>query len=289
MSIVLRLTSADYNGWTASNLAGDRRGERLPLATSFRSIGTVGMLNLILAVALAPSVVSADFTLAPGTQLTYRGSVEARVEQPGKGQKAFDLTLWVLQKTDAGAEVFWLVDEQGAGSFPGPSGSAAPARRPIAHGRARAALLYDRGDGRTVVQVTLPFFVPEQPLAAGADFAEGKFEFHVDKATKAADRPAWQVSMRDPFGPKRMMTVDQRSPLVLKMTDRLTMGRGEEYQLKLEFGSAEPLEPQPLASLNKAIERLTVPARQIEPAGRQPGDRLEERAVGCAARRNCPA
>ena len=51
-------------------------------------------------------------------RLSFRGSVEPRVESPAGGQKTFDLTLWILQKSDAGAELFWLVDERGRGEFP---------------------------------------------------------------------------------------------------------------------------------------------------------------------------
>ena len=76
------------------------------------------MLHLLLSAALAPLLVSADVPLAVGTQLNFRGAVEAAAEGPGKGGKAFDLTLWITQKSETGAEIFWLVDERGRGEFP---------------------------------------------------------------------------------------------------------------------------------------------------------------------------
>ncbi len=215
------------------------------------------MLHILLSAALAPLIVSADAPLTTGTQLSYRGGVEARAEEPGKARKAFDLTLWILDKKDASAEIFWLVDERGRGEFPwferfGRIAVDAQWRSAAAG----PALLYDRGDGRSVVPIGLPFLMPEKPLAVGETFRDGKFEFTVDKATKAADRSAWKISVRDPFGPKRTLAVDQHSPLVLTMTEKIIMGRGEEYQLSLELLGSEPMQGESLAALAKVAEKL---------------------------------
>jgi len=117
-------------------------------------------------------------------------------------------------------------------------------------------LLYDRGEARSVVPIPLPFLASDKPLALDAAFSDGKLEFHVDKAGKSADKPTWKISVRDPFGPKRTVAVDQHSPLVLALTERVIMGRGEEYQLKLEFVAAEPLAGEQLAAVNKVLDKL---------------------------------
>ncbi len=214
------------------------------------------MLQLLLSAALAPLVVS-DVTLTAGTQLSFRGGVEAVAAEQGKGGKAFDLTLWITQKSETGAEIVWLVDERGRGEFPWSERfgrvSVDGAWRT---GAAGPALLYDRGEGRSVVPIPLPFLVSDKPLTVDAAFSEGKLEFHVDKAGKSADKPTWKISVRDPFGPKRTLSVDQHSPLVLALNERVIMGRGEEYQLKLEFVGAEPLAGEQLAAVNKVLDKL---------------------------------
>jgi hypothetical protein len=232
------------------------------------------MLHLLLSAALAPLLVSADVPLAVGTQLNFRGAVEAAAEGPGKGGKAFDLTLWITQKSETGAEIFWLVDERGRGEFPwserfGRVGVDSRWRTAAAG----PALLYDRGDGRSVVPIPLPFLLSEKPLAADAGFSDGKLEFHVERATKAADKPAWKVSVRDAFGPKRMLSVDQHSPLVLATSERVIMGRGEEYQLKLEWLSGEQLAGEQLAAVNKVLEKLSALRGKLnQPAQSQEAD-----------------
>jgi AhpC/TSA family len=216
------------------------------------------MLHLLLSAALAPLLVSADSSLDVGTQLSYRGAVEAQAGDSTKGPKTFDLTLWITSKSENGGEVFWLVDERGNGEFPWPSRFG---RAPLDAGYHTSglgpALLYDRGEGRSVVNVALPFLVAAEPLAAGAEFQQGNLAFHVDKAGQAAERAVWHVSVRDPFGPRRTLAVDQKSPLVVAMSERVTMGRGEEYRLSLELVSSQPLPGDQLAALVGAIERLS--------------------------------
>jgi hypothetical protein len=76
------------------------------------------MLQVLFSAALAPLVIAADAPLGVGTQWNYRGTVEARAADNGQGGKSFDLTLVLLTHSDAGGELFWLVDERGRGEFP---------------------------------------------------------------------------------------------------------------------------------------------------------------------------
>ncbi len=221
------------------------------------------MSHLLLLAALAPLFVQADAPLAPGgqlsagTQLNFRGTVEPGAETSASGRKAFDFTLWIAAQSDTGAEVLWLLEERGRGEFPWPArfGRLSLDRLWRPAGTA-PALLYDRGDGRSVVPIPLPFLAEEQPLAAGAKFQDGKFELTVEKPSKTADRASWKVSVRDPFGPRRMIWVDQASPLVLGLTEKVTMGRGDVYQLKLEWLSSERLPDGQFSAISKAFERL---------------------------------
>lgn len=216
------------------------------------------MSHLLLLAALAPLFVQADAPLAAGTQLTFRGSVEPGSETAAAGRKTFDLTLWIAAQNETGAEVLWLLEERGRGEFPWPGrfGRVNLDRRWRAAGPG-PSLLYDRGDGRSVVPIPLPFLVEEQPLAAGAKFQDGKFELSVEKPSKTADRASWKVGVRDPFGPRRTLWVDQASPLVLGLSEKVTMGRGDEYQLKLEWLTSERLPEGQYSAVSKAFEKLT--------------------------------
>lgn len=227
------------------------------------------MFHSLLTASLALAV-SADLSLEPGTQLNFRGGVEARNAEPGSGHKTFDLTMWIVKK-DEGSQIFWLVEEKGRGEFPWPARFGGlfldKQWRTAAAG---PSLLYDRGDGRSAVPIPLPFLATEKPLAVGETFQDGKLEMHVDKVSKVADRPAWHIAARDSFGPKRVIWADQHSPLVLAMTEKVIMGRGDEYQLKLEWLGSELVAGEHRAALEKVIDRLTALAGKLNlPAGTQ--------------------
>ncbi len=230
------------------------------------------MLHLMLSAVLAPLVVAADAPLDVGTQLVYRGSVTPADSGGNTSGKSFDLTLWILSKSDAQAELCWLLDERGRGAFPWPSrfGSlTVDARwRTAADG---PALLYDRGEGRSVVPVPLPFLLTEQPLAADSQWNEENLEFRVDRAGEFSGRPVWKVSARDPFGPKRQLLVDQSGPLVQRLTEKVIMGRGQQFQLQLDLVGNKQLSGPALAAFVAAADKLTalagklnVPARSEE-------------------------
>jgi peroxiredoxin len=215
------------------------------------------MLHLVLFAALASLTAATEAPLTAGTQLNYRGSVEARTEEPGKAQKSFELTLWILDQNESGADVFWLVDERGRGEFPWFERFGRLRVDPRWHTAAEGpAVLYDRGEGRSPVSVPLPFLKNDKPLAAGETFRDGTLDLVVDRATKVDERPAWRVSARDAFGPKRTLWVAQDAPTVLKLSENLTLGRGEPFELKLELLLTERLDAEASAALAKGAERL---------------------------------
>jgi peroxiredoxin len=230
------------------------------------------MLQLLFSAALAPLVVSAHASLPAGTQLNLRGTVAAVASEAPTGEKEFDLTLWAMATTDGSTEVLWLVDERGHGAFPWPArfGNA------TLDGNYRSsapgpALLYDRGEGQSVVPVLWPFLTAAESLAEGVDFRDETLEYHVDRPTKRSERNVWRISARDSFGPKRTLFVDQQSPLLLEVEEKLTMGRGEAYQLKLQFVGSEQLSEDRIAAISKAANaasavrnKLNLPPRKQE-------------------------
>ncbi len=213
------------------------------------------MLTIALTAAL---VLAPDVSLETGAQLVFRGTIRPQSEQGETSGKSFDLNLWILEKRDdGGADLFWLVDERGRGAFPWSErfGHLALDQRWRSTTEG-PALLYDRGEGRSVVPVPLPFFAGDAPLAAEATYTEGKLEYRVEGADKFDDRPVWNVSLKNSFGPKRHMVVFQDSPLVPALVEKVFMGRGEEYRLELELVGTDRLAGETLSALAQAAKKL---------------------------------
>jgi peroxiredoxin len=231
------------------------------------------MLHLLLVAALAPLTVSAEPALVAGTQLQYRGSLGPQGEPSAGGVKHFDVTFWILSTNEAGAELAWLVNEQGQGELPWPSRFDRTHADAQWRSASRPSLLYDRGEGRSMVAVPWPLLVADTPLSVDASFADGKLEYRVDRETKVAGKQAWQISVRDAFGPRRVVYLEQDGPLVLSVTEKLTLGRGDVYQLKLELVGRDRLAGAHFEALVGAIEKLTALQGKLKvPAGAQEVD-----------------
>jgi len=222
------------------------------------------MLSLLLSATLAPLVL-ADVSVPAGTQLTYRGSVVAAGDEATNTQKSFDLTLWVLASGEGGSDVAWLVEENGSGAFPWPARfGRAGLDKTYRTTQAGPALLFDRGDGESVVSVLWPFFTHSEPLTATSAFEVDKFQYQVERPSKRGEKPAWRIAVRDGFGPKRTLWVDQKSPLVLDLEERVFMGRGDEYKLRLELVGSESLDPAKLAKVEAALAAVSSLTAQLK-------------------------
>ena len=215
----------------------------------------MSILLTLLAAALAKA---AQAPIDAPMQLNYQGSVALREEDSGgRTRKAFDLTLWVMKSGPTGAEVFWLLDERGRGGWPWSErfGRLLLDRR--LRSRARGpSLLYDRGDGRSAIPLVLPLIVAGKPLAAGTSWRDDPLEFQVEKADKRGARDVWQIAVRDGFGPKRTLWVDQNAPLLAALDERVVMDKGKDYQLKMELLGSEKVESQKLEGLGQALNEL---------------------------------
>jgi hypothetical protein len=213
----------------------------------------------------------------PGTLLHYQGTVaQARPDDAaGGGEKTYDLTLLVTRSDAAGLDFYWLVEERGAGGFGwadrfGPWSQNAEG---AAVGSQGPALLFDYGDGKHVVPIGPPRFVFPQAAEVGAKWERDGSEFEIARSTTAVDRPAWQVEVRNQFGPQKRLWVDKDTQLVLQQDDRVFMNQGTEYRSAIQLRAVEkPTDADAaamrdgLAALMHLKSKLKRPARATDDA-----------------------
>jgi hypothetical protein len=188
---------------------------------------TVALTSILLAAVAA----SPDIKLEAGTILSYRGSFATAGEMPNPDlRKSFDLTVAITDQNASGAQGFWLIDERGRGAWPWPQrfGSISADVRWRPSGSA-PALLYDRAEGKSVVQVGIPLLATDQALAPGMTWRDEHFQYTVDKKTTRGERDVWQISASDSVGRKRTLWRDATLPIVIATRQQVTIGRGEEH------------------------------------------------------------
>ncbi|HEX4131802.1 MAG TPA: redoxin domain-containing protein [Pirellulales bacterium] len=203
-----------------------------------------------------------DELVSPGMQWTFRGDVRpANRQQPATGSTAvknFDVTFWVREADDASAQLYWLVDERGAGQWPWIErfGRLAldAAYRPV--GPMGPALLYDYGDGKSALPLGVPLLKPAEPPAKGVAWQQDNLEMEVEGSASVADRDCWRIDVRTASAPKRTVWLEKGSPLVVALEERVFMDRGTEYQLQWKFVGAERLDPTAFQATERTLDEL---------------------------------
>lgn len=195
-----------------------------------------------------------------GTQLAYRGTV-ARLNDdrtPGQAEKSFDLQLLWRDDQGESAQVYWTVNENGRGRWPwierfGQFTVGADLR---VAGGTPPALLYDRGEGTSTIVVPMPLLKVPAGAGEGTAWSQGELEYEVLSSAKVEDRAVWNVEVRNNYGRRAMLQVDQKSPLVLALQQRVFMGMGEEYVLAMQLVAQEKLETDALLTVAGSYEQM---------------------------------
>lgn len=218
------------------------------------------MMNLLLPLMLAQIGLGADLSLEPGTLLSYRGSVAPQQEDRtvGEAEKTFD---WLILATDAGAqqcELCWTVDERGRGAWPWIErfGQLTTPRGGQSATAAGPAILYNLGESASVIPLTLPLLKHDQPLTEGLAWSSAGLNYKVVKQTRLDQRDVWQVQVSNNYGPKRTVWVDPGSEIAVGIDERVFMGMGQEFELKLRLVGHEAISSDRLASLKEGFAAL---------------------------------
>ena len=231
------------------------------------------MATTLLLLALLPTADAPG--LEAGMQYTFKGTVaELKSDRtPGQVQKAFDLVLVVADADDAGARIYWHVEENGRGRWPWPERFGRVTLSP--EGRSSGtgpSLLYDRGDGLSVVPIAMPLLPRSKPWKRGDRWKVGKQQFEVLQTTKFEGKPAWQLHVSGAFGRRGTFWVDKESPVVRGIDQRVFMGMGTEYLLKLRLVGRNRLDGAELAATAHGFDAmiqlraaLNHPARSEDP------------------------
>lgn len=225
--------------------------------------------------ALFTSGAQAEPLPASGTQVTYKGSVAPLTEYRTVGPpgKTFELVLVFDDVSDSGAKVYWHLEESGSGRWPwmerfgvwsadaeGNLSGLAP------------SLLYDRGEGSSVIILGAPLVASEETLEPEAEWSDGKFNFVVQKKATVAEQPAWQIEASNNYGWQRVFWRSDDSPLARQYRQRVFMGMGEEYRLEMQAEQVKQLTEEELQAVSRGYEallalraKLNRPSRKDDP------------------------
>ncbi len=213
-----------------------------------------------------------------GTLIAYQGQVAPVGEDHtvGDAEKTFDLTVLVAGDGEQLFMCHWLIDERGRGAWPWlerfgrvmfyPEGQEKPA------GLA-PSLLYNWGDDESVIELAPLLLASPQPLSVGKSWKAGGLTFRVVQAETVDDRPVWRVDVNNNYGWKYELAIDQSSGLLVNLRQRVFMGQGDEYELRLRTLSTEQLTTGAFEKTRDGFTAVTAFREQLGREARTKHDR----------------
>ena len=225
---------------------------------------------------------------APAVELRYAGTL-AKVTRGAPEQPYKKFTLFVVASRQAdGAKLTYLTDERGGGSWAWPErfGTLELNSKHKAANDAAIRVLAEHEGHLNPIALRQPFF--EHPDKLGDDgeddWVSGPYSYEVAEETKKLkDRECVVIRVSTNNGRKQKLWVSQAdSTLLVAAEQQVIMGRGDEFQLKLELESLKPLDAAALAKVQKPFQILSDLKSQMNRADGETKAELSEAQIASA-------
>ncbi|MFP6763307.1 MAG: hypothetical protein VB858_06810 [Planctomycetaceae bacterium] len=128
-------------------------------------------------------------------------------------------------------------------------------------------ILHTHDGTKYPVELLKPLFLFADRLEAGRNWASGSLTWEVQKKSSIRKQDCWLVSATDRFGRRQTEWIEDGGSLVLAAERRVVMGRGDQFQLRLELtGQRSPdagaledisVSADALLKLNRELNRTT--------------------------------
>ena len=190
-----------------------------------------------------------------GTELQYTGSLTMQSKSPSGEAKSFSLTALAVTAEDGSTPIVWNLEERGAGGWTwrerfGILASVNNAKtQPI-------RLLYTHDAIPHPIGIRSPLFEFQDRLVTDGSWTDGKLEYRVARKRKVKDRDCWQIEVTSSLGRAQTLLIDAASGVLVSAEQRVFMGRGDEFQLKMDLQSQKRLAAAEVGSAQSAYESL---------------------------------
>lgn len=225
---------------------------------------------------------------APGVEVRYSGTL-ARVTRGAAEQpyKKFTL-LAVASRQSDGTKLTYLTDERGGGSWAWPErfGSLELSTKNTPANDATIRLLAEHEGHLNPIAIRQPFFEHADQLTEDGegDWVSGPFSYEVAEGTKKIkDRECHVVRVSTNNGRKQRLWISTAdNTLLVAAEQQVFMGRGDEFQLKLELETLKPLDAAALAKVQKPFQLLVDLKSQLNRADGETKSELSETQIAAA-------
>ena len=205
-----------------------------------------------------------------GTELHYAGSLSQQAKAGASEVKSFSVYALTLADAEGGPEMAWSLDERGGGGWAWPERFGLLATGSSDKSKARPMrLLYTHEAIPHPLPLRSPMFEFAGKLAPDAAWTDGRYEYRVTRKRKVKDRECWQVEVASNIGRAQTLIVEAGTGVLVSLDERVFMGRGDEFQLKLELQSQKSLSAADLSKSRAAFDAISAMQATLSRTGEQ--------------------
>jgi hypothetical protein len=212
--------------------------------------------------AVATLVFSMAWSAAPiGEQLHYTGAVTQPSASGASTVKTFSASAVIVAGDADAPDVIFQIEERGGGGWAWPERFGRFALTGPKDAAPRVLQAFDGHD--YPLPLRRPLFEFADRLQADATWTDGPHQYACLRAVTHRDRECWRVEASLDRGRRQVIHVEQKSGLVVSVEERLFLGRGDPFELKLQLESSRTLSPDELARYVAVADGLLALQKQL--------------------------
>ena len=195
--------------------------------------------------------------LQAGTELQYTGTVSQQSKNGETEVKSFSLYAVTLNDEKAQQQIAYQLDERGGGNWGWPEQFGLLPLTDLATSKSRSIqLLQTFEEQQYSLPIRSPIFEFRDKLALQASWTDGQREYVVTRKRNLKNREGFQVEVSTKIGRKQTLIVEATSGILLSLEEKVIIGRGDEFRLKMELQSQKQLTDSELAKNRQPFDSL---------------------------------
>jgi peroxiredoxin len=195
--------------------------------------------------------------LQTGTELQYDGTLFQQTKSGENDVKSFSMYAMTLVDENGKPRIAYYLEEKGGGNWGWPEQFGLVPTVDLAAAQSRPIrLLYTHEEQQYSLPVRSPIFEFCDKLAPSASWTDGQREYVVTRKRNLKNREGLQVDVSSNLGRKQTMVVDPLTGILLSLDEKIVIGRGDEFRLKMELKSQKQLADSDVAKSQKSLNSL---------------------------------
>lgn len=191
-----------------------------------------------------------------GTELHYTGTLSQQSRDGEKEVKTFSVQALIGTSPEGTLQVAYLTDEKGGGNWGWPERFGVLPQSDSTSKAPPIRLLHTHEEQQYPLPVRSPVFEFRDKLALQSMWTDGRQQYLVTKKRTLKNRDSFQVEVTSSIGRNQTLVVDAATGVLVSMDEKVILGRGDEFRLKMELQSQKQLSADDLAKSEAALDLL---------------------------------